>query len=81
MKGHPILGAVFGFLFGLSTAGFLLTIGVLATDSILHVVLPLLFLVVGIVLAAVAPFGRARLQERTTSPAATPEGPPPAGEV
>jgi hypothetical protein len=81
MKGHPILGAVFGFLFGLSAAGFLLTVGVLATDSILHVVLPLLFLVVGIVLAAVAPFGRSRLQGTTASTAAPPDPPPPADAV
>jgi hypothetical protein len=80
MKGHPILGAVFGFLFGLSTAGFLLTVGVLATDSILHVVLPLLLLVIGIVLAAVAPFGRSRLQG-TTTPAAPVDAPPPADAV
>jgi hypothetical protein len=62
MKGHPFLGAVCGFLFGLFLAGFLLSIGVLATDSVLHLVLPILFLLVGIGLAAAAPFKRSRLQ-------------------
>jgi hypothetical protein len=61
MKGRPFLGAFCGFLFGLSLAGFLLTTGVLATDSILLIVLPVVFLVVGIALAAIGPFKRSRL--------------------
>ena len=67
MKGRPFLGAFCGFLFGLSLAGFLLTTGVLATDSILLVVLPIVLLVVGIALAAIAPFKRSRLDSRPTT--------------
>jgi hypothetical protein len=75
MKGRPFLGAFCGFLFGLSLAGFLLTTGVLATDSVLLIVLPILFLLLGIAWAAVAPFKRDRLDAgppATTAPAADP---------
>jgi hypothetical protein len=90
MKGHPFAGAVFGFLFGLFLAGFLLTIGALATDSILHLVLPVVFALLGIALAGIAPFRRSRLRTAgagvgpnehplvTESPAAPPAAPPPA---
>lgn len=77
MKGHPVVGVICGFLFGLFLAGFLLTIGVLATDSILHIVLPIVFLFVGLGLAAAAPFKRSRLQP---TGAAAPSAPPPAAE-
>ena len=55
---RPILGAIGGFLFGLALGVLLLTVGALALDSILLVVLPLLFLVLGIVWAFAAPLGR-----------------------
>jgi hypothetical protein len=76
MKGRPVLGAICGFFFGFFLAAFLLTVGVLATDSILHIVLPIVFLVVGLALAAVAPFKRSRLATEAVSPAE----PPPATE-
>ena len=81
MKGHPVLGAFAGFVFGLSLGGFLLTTGTLATDSILLVVLPIAFLVLGIVFAALAPFKRSRLQSgppaaAAPAPAPTPAAPP-----
>ena len=57
MKGSPIRGAVCGLLFGLFLGLFVLTFGLVATDSILLVVLPVLFLVVGIAPAVVAGTG------------------------
>jgi hypothetical protein len=62
MKGHPILGVIAGFFFGDFLALLLLGMGVLATDSILLIVLPLAGLVLGLALAAAAPFRRSRLQ-------------------
>jgi len=70
MKGRPFLGVVSGLLFGISLAGLLLTTGVLATDSILLVVLPIVGLIVGIALAAIAPFKRSRLGTTSTAPVA-----------
>jgi ABC-type uncharacterized transport system permease subunit len=80
MKGHPVAGVIFGFLFGLFLAGFLLTIGVLATDSILHLVLPVGFLFIGLALAAIAPFKRSRLATAGAGPAPLADTPPPAAE-
>ena len=57
MRGRPILGAIAGLFFGLFLGLFLLVLGALALDSALLLILPILFLVIGIVLAAVAPFG------------------------
>jgi hypothetical protein len=70
MKGSPIRGAVSGLLFGLFLGLFVLTFGLVATDSILLVVLPVLFLVVGIALGVVAPFKRDRLQRPAHTPTA-----------
>ncbi len=61
MKGHPVRGALSGFVFGFALALFLVTTGMLALDSVLILVLPVLFLIVGIGLAAAAPFKRDRL--------------------
>jgi hypothetical protein len=58
-RGHPILGAVTGLLFGISLAVTLLVFGVLALDSILVAVLPVLFLLLGGVWGKLAPIGRA----------------------
>ena len=55
MKGHPILGVIAGFLFGDFLALLLLGMGVLATDSILLIVLPIAGLVLGLALAAADP--------------------------
>lgn len=66
MKGRPVRGAVCGLLFGFFLSLFLLTFGVLPLDSILVVVLPVLFLVAGIALGAAAPFKRNRLQRPAT---------------
>lgn len=58
MRGRPITGAISGLLFGVFLDLFLLVLGALALDSMLLVVLPLLFLVAGVALGVVAPFGR-----------------------
>ncbi len=58
----PRLGIVCGLLFGLSVAVLLLTTGVIPLDSVLLVALPVLFLLVGAGLAAVARFQRGRLE-------------------
>ena len=76
MKGHPVVGAISGFFFGVFLAMLLLTTGVLATDSVVIGALPWIGLILGIILAAVAPFKRSRLQ---TAPAAA--GPAPLADV
>ena len=57
VRGRPILGAFGGLLFGLGLSLVLLTTGVLATNSILLVILPIALLVLGIVWAVIAPLG------------------------
>jgi hypothetical protein len=56
-SGRPVLGAISGFFFGLSLALVSLTTGVLALDSPILIVLPILFLVVGILWAKAAILG------------------------
>ena len=68
MKGRPLRGAVCGFLFGFFLSVFLLTIGVLPLDSILVIVLPVLFLVLGVLLGVAAPFKRDRLRGPAAAP-------------
>lgn len=60
MRGHPFLGAICGFLFGIFLAVTLVLAGVLALNSILVTLLPFLGIAYGLALAAVAPFGRRR---------------------
>jgi hypothetical protein len=70
-RGRPVLGAIAGLFFGLFLALDLLLFKVVASDSPLIMVLPVLFLVVGIVLGLMAPLGRSRV----AGPAV--EAPPP----
>lgn len=56
-RGHPVLGAVTGLFFGISLAITLLVFGVLALDSILLAILPVLLLVLGAVWGKLAPLG------------------------
>jgi hypothetical protein len=77
MKGRPLRGIVCGFLFGLFLALLLLTLGVVPLDNIAIAVFPIAFLLVGLILAAVAPFKRSRLQETTPAPATAAPGPSP----
>jgi multisubunit Na+/H+ antiporter MnhB subunit len=73
VRGRPILGFFGGLLFGVAVALALLVFGVLALDSIVLVVIP----IVGLVVGFTAPFGRHR---PPPSPAVTPPpAPPPPG--
>ncbi len=69
MKGHPILGAISGFFFGLFLGATLFLYGVVSLDSNLLVILPVAGVVVGLVLAWLAPFGH-RGQKSPPSPSA-----------
>ena len=57
MRGRPVLGAISGFLFGLSAAVALFLYGVVPSSSIWLVLLPFLGMVLGLVMAWWAPFG------------------------
>ena len=57
VRGRPILGAFGGLLLGLGLSVVLLTTRVVASDSIVLVVLPLALLVLGIVWGIAAPLG------------------------
>ncbi len=54
-RGRPGLGAIAGLFFGLSIAVLLVLFGLVALDTSLLIVLPLLFLVVGGVWGFLAP--------------------------
>ncbi len=61
-KGRPILGGFAGFFFGLGLGMLLLTMSVLPLDSKLLIVLPILFLVLGVVWGLWAPLRRGRVR-------------------
>lgn len=81
MKGRPILGIVAGFLFGLFGGVTLILFGVIPLHSDLLWILPLLGLLLGLILAAWAPFGSGA-EESAPAPSPTDEtvadGNPPA---
>ena len=54
-KGRPILGAFAGFFLGIGLSLILLTAGVVALNSIVLTLLPVVLLVLGIVWAFIAP--------------------------
>jgi uncharacterized membrane protein YccF (DUF307 family) len=58
MRGRPVLGVIAGFLFGLFLAVTLVLAGVLALNSVLVSLLPVLGIAYGLMMAALAPFGR-----------------------
>jgi hypothetical protein len=58
MKGHPFLGVITGFLFGLFLGISLFLYGVLPLSSDWIWILPLLGILLGLVMAAWAPFGK-----------------------
>jgi hypothetical protein len=58
MKGRPILGVISGFMFGLFLGPTLFMWGVIPLHSELMWILPLLGIVLGLVMAWWAPFGR-----------------------
>jgi|GEM_PF-1487403 predicted lipid-binding transport protein (Tim44 family) len=80
MKGHPILGVTTGFFFGLFLGIALFLYGVIPLASDLLWILPLLGILLGLIMAAWAPFGKgpgpSRKQEQadaSTAPAPPPE--------
>jgi len=58
MSGRPVLGVVSGLFFGLFLAVMLQQFGVLPLDTLSVVGLPVVGIVLGLILAATAPFGR-----------------------
>lgn len=58
MKGRPILGVISGFLFGLFLGITLFLYGVIPLSSDLLWILPLLGILLGLIMAAWAPFGK-----------------------
>ena len=84
MKGHPILGIISGFLFGLFLGITLFLFGVIPLSSSWLWILPLLGILLGLIMAAWAPFGKGAesTPAATNLPPAndTPAPPPPAGD-
>ena len=74
MKGRPVLGAVSGFFFGVFAGISLFLWGVIDLHSVLLWILPLAGIVLGLVMAAWAPFG-------SDTDAAAPAAPVPPPEV
>ena len=77
MKGRPILGVTTGFLFGLFLGITLFLYGVIPLSSDLLWIFPLLGILLGLIMAAWAPFGKSV----QPVPAPTPSAPPPTASV
>jgi hypothetical protein len=58
VKGRPILGVISGFLFGLFLGITLFLYGVIPLSSDMLWILPLLGILLGLIMAAWAPFGK-----------------------
>ena len=71
MKGHALRGLFGGFFFGLFLGITLWIFGVIPFHSELLWVMPLVFLVVGLALAAWAPFGSGTSGEAATAETVT----------
>lgn len=67
MKGHPLRGLFGGFVFGLLLAITLWYYGAIDFHSNVMWILPLVFLVIGLALAAWAPFGSGGSAETATA--------------
>jgi hypothetical protein len=84
-RGRPVLGAISGFFFGLFLGITLLSFGILALDSFLLTLLPILGLVLGIVLGLTGPLGggggssRGSATKSTTPSSAAPASAPKPG--
>ena len=74
MKGHPILGITTGFLFGLFLGITLFLFGVIPLSSDWLWILPLLGILLGLIMAAWAPFGKGA--EPAPAPAPPMNAPP-----
>lgn len=75
MKGRPILGVISGFMFGLFLGPTLWLWGVIPFHSPLMWILPIIGVVVGLIMAAWAPFGRAKTAAASPVEAAATEPP------
>ena len=73
MKGRPVLGAVSGFFFGVFSGISLFLWGVIDLHSVLLWILPLAGIVLGLVMAAWAPFGSDPDAGAPSAPAPPPE--------
>lgn len=60
LRGRPVLGSIFGLLLGIAVAADLLLLGAFALDSAMVVVLPIVFLVLGLLGGLYAPLGYLR---------------------
>lgn len=58
VRGRPVLGAIAGLFFGLFAGLELMFLGVISSGSPLVTILPLVFLIVGVLAGLAAPFGR-----------------------
>jgi len=81
MKGHPILGTITGFFFGLFLAVSLFLYGVIPLSSPWVWILPLVGILLGLIMAAWAPFGKGPEPAPAPAPlppaSSTPAPPPP----
>lgn len=68
-KGHPIRGAIAGLFFGLFLSLDLLIFGMVALDSNILAILPLLGLIAGIALGMTAPMKRRSSPSAVAAPA------------
>lgn len=57
MKGRPVLGVISGLFFGIFLALLLQQFGIRPLDNLSVIGLPILGIVLGLVMATVAPFG------------------------
>ena len=69
MKGRPVLGAIFGFLFGVFLAVTLQQWSIRPLDNLSVIGLPIAGLIVGLLLARWAPFGRSQEPAKPTETA------------
>ncbi len=69
MKGRPILGVITGFLFGLFLGITLFLYGVIPLSSDMLWILPLLGILLGLIMAAWAPFGKSAEPAPASAPA------------
>ena len=67
MKGRPFLGVISGFFFGLFGAATLFLFGAIPLDSHLIWILPILGVVLGLLMATLAPFGSGGTDETATT--------------
>lgn len=74
MKGKPVRGAIGGFFFGLFLIFDLIFLKVVESDATALLALPIVFLIVGLGLAAWAPLGRNKATATTEPPTPSPEG-------